>query len=66
MKLKLEQKVYFGLDPNRNIVTEPYWEKRGVIQHIEETEFPLEWRQLYRKGYRIEYRMIFQNPNWGL
>ena len=45
--------IYFVVDPRRVIITNPYWEKSGAIIHIEETRFPLTWKQLYRQGYRI-------------
>ena len=62
--MKIEEIVYFCVDKNQKIVSNPYWTKHEAILHMEETEFPEPWISLYKEGYRVYKRSIFRNPNW--
>jgi hypothetical protein len=50
---KTIKKIFYCKDPKGEIVSTPYWEKAGVIEHMEEILFPDTWEKLYEKGYRM-------------
>lgn len=47
--------IYYCVDSNGKVVSNPYWDKNEVIIHMEEIKFPYMWKKLRdRMGYRIE------------
>ena len=46
-------KIFYCENPAGIIVSTPYWEKAGVIEHMEEIEFPDTWKTLLKKGYKM-------------
>lgn len=57
--MRAQEKVWFCMTKDGKIVSHPYWNKRDVIIHMEEIEYPADWKQLRKMGYVIEYRMIY-------
>lgn len=54
----MKKSIYFCVDKNKKIVSDPYWEKQYAIIHMEETHFPDNWQKLYRHGFRIIKRTV--------
>ena len=50
---KQVQKIFYCEDPKGKIVSTPYWEKAGVIEHMEEIMFPDTWKMLHENGYKM-------------
>lgn len=50
--------IFYCVDKKGRIVSDPYWEKQDVVMHMEEILFPLSWKKLYDKGYRIKNKEL--------
>lgn len=53
------KKIFYCEDPKGKVVSTPYWNREGVIEHMEEILFPDTWEKLHEKGYKMIETKIF-------